>query len=94
MNFTAFWIYDFIQTYFVWVTTLSQKLIIARVAESNRDGIFSKSLVDAGCDNIPKSQKKIFFEEVWVTSFCFFTVDTQKYGENIARIITTNGTHK
>jgi len=58
LNFTAFWIYDFIQTYFVWVTTLSQKLIIARMAESNRDGIFSKSLVDAGCDNIPKSQKK------------------------------------
>ena len=44
--------------YFVWVTTLSQKLIIARIAESNRNGIFSKSLVDAGCDNKPKSQKK------------------------------------
>ena len=26
------------------VTALSQKLIIARIAESNRDGIFSKSL--------------------------------------------------
>ena len=47
--------------YFMWVTTLSQKLIIAGIAESNRDKIFSKSLVDAGCDNIPKSpQKKDF----------------------------------
>ena len=48
----------------MWVTTLSQKLIIARIAECNRDGIFSKSLVDVGCDNIPKSQKKGFWRSV------------------------------
>ena len=42
--------------------TLSQKLIIARIEESNKDGIFSKSLVDARCDNIPKSQKKRFLK--------------------------------
>jgi len=60
---------------FAEVTTLSQKLIFARIAENNRDRIFSKFLLDAGCDNLPKSQNKNSFKKVWVTSFCFFTVD-------------------
>ena len=53
----------------MWVTTLSQKLIITRIAESNRDGIFSKSLVDAGCDNIPKSPKKGFLMKCGLRPF-------------------------
>ena len=57
------------------ITTLSQELIFARMTENNRDGIFKKLVVDAEYNNIPKSPKKIFFETVWVTSFCFFTVD-------------------
>ena len=59
----------FRHTYFVWVTTLSQKLIIARIVESNGDGIFSKSLVDAGCDNLPKSQKKRFLKKCGLRPF-------------------------
>ena len=49
--FTVFWIYDFIRTWFAKVTTLSQKLIFARIVENNRGGIFLKFLLDAGCDN-------------------------------------------
>ena len=59
-NFTAFWIYDFIKTWFAEGTTLSQELIFARIAENNRDGIFSKFLLNAGCDNLPKSPKNHF----------------------------------
>ena len=67
----------------MWVTTLSQKLIIARIAESNRDGIFSKTLVDAGCNNIPKSPKKPFLKKCGLRPF----VSSQskyslKFGEN------------
>ena len=57
LNFIVFWMYDFIKTYFAEVTTLSQELIFARMTENNRDGIFSKLVVDAGSDNIPKSPK-------------------------------------
>ena len=53
----------------MWVTTLSQKLIIARIAESNRDGIFSKLLVDAGYDNVPKSPKKRFLKKCGLRPF-------------------------
>ena len=53
----------------MWVTTLSQKLIIALIAESNRGGFFSKSLVDPGCDNIPKSPKKRFFKKCGLHPF-------------------------
>ena len=53
----------------MWVTTLSQKLIIARIAKSNRDKIFSKSLVDGGCDNIPKSPKKRFLKKCGLRPF-------------------------
>jgi len=37
---------------------LSQKLIFAWIAENSRDGIFSKLVINAGCDNIPKSHTK------------------------------------
>jgi len=60
LNFTAFWIYDFIKTGFAEVTTLSRELIFARMAENNRDGFFSKLLVDAERDNLPKSQRNHF----------------------------------
>jgi len=34
------------------------------MTENNWDEIFSKLVVDAGCDNIPKSQKKFFLRSV------------------------------
>ena len=39
--------------------------------ESNRDGIFSKSLVDVGCDNVPKSPKKRFLKKCGLRPFVF-----------------------
>ena len=69
MNFTAFWIYDFIKTYFAEVTTLSQESIFARVAENNRDKIFSKLLADLVYDNLPKSPKKAFFKKCELRPF-------------------------
>ena len=50
--------YDFIKICFAEVRTLSQELIFARLTENNKDEIFSKLVVDAGCDNIPKSPNK------------------------------------
>ena len=69
MNFTAFWIYDFIKAYFAEVTTLSQELIFAQIMENNRDGIISKLLVDARCDNLPKSPKKSFLKKCGLRPF-------------------------
>ena len=60
-NFTAFWINDFIKTWFAEVTSLSQELIFARIAENNRGRMFSKFLLDVGHDNLPKSRKKKHF---------------------------------
>ena len=51
------------------VTTLSQKLIFARIAKNNRGGIFSKFLLNAGCDNLPKSQKKTFLKKCGLRPF-------------------------
>ena len=42
-------------------TTLSQELISPRIAENNSDEIFSKLVVDRGCDDILKLPKKNFF---------------------------------
>ena len=53
---------------FAEVTTLSQELIFARIAENNRGGIFSKFLLDAGC-NLPKSQKKPFLKKCGLRPF-------------------------
>ena len=51
------------------VTTLSQEFIYTRIVENNRDGIFLKSLVDAGCDNLPKSAKKAFLKKCGLRPF-------------------------
>ena len=51
------------------ISTLSQKLIFARIAENNRSGIFSKFLLDAGCDNLPKSPKKPFLKKYGLRHF-------------------------
>ena len=61
--------YDFIKTCFAEVTTLSQKLIFTRITENNRGGIFSKFLLDAGCDNLPKSPKKPFLKKSGLRPF-------------------------
>ena len=51
------------------VTTLSQEFIFARIAENNTGGIFSKFLLDAGCDNLPKLLKKPFLKKCGLRPF-------------------------
>ena len=57
------------KTWFAEVTTLSQELVFARIAEINRGGIFSKFLSDAGCDNLPKSPEKHFLKKCGLRPF-------------------------
>jgi len=66
----AFPCYDFIKTCFSEVITLSEELIFARIAENNKDGIFSNLLVymRAVIINLPKSEKRFAFRFL-VTSF-------------------------
>ena len=51
------------------VTILSQKLIFARIAENNGGGILSKFLLDAECDDLPKSPKKPLLKKCGLRPF-------------------------
>jgi len=87
LNFTAFWIYDFIKTCFSKVTTLSQKLIFARTAENNRDRIFSKLGFDAGYDNVSKSPKNHFLKKCGLRPFVLHS----RYNAHLYEAVWRNG---
>ena len=77
--------YYFIEARFAEVTTLFRELIFSRIAENNRVGIFSKHLLDVGCDNLPESPKKKHFSKSMGYVLLFLH---SRFGANICAAYT------